>query len=205
MSIKYFRGVGFGIKNRYFYSICYRVSTRLASLVLVASIDGGSVHHADISRSRTVTPHTISTESEPTNPSISQSSPPVIKLCSEEDTVLTIRVPLSDKQLGSYDSPVTTSRSSGSNQDVTYVSRAPKYGDMQQSTSSSTEPSLSLSLEEEAISVTRRRVRPLMRSKQIITEGKSKKLRQIRKINYVEVSKTILEKIRFYLLIYSLS
>ncbi|XP_075241565.1 uncharacterized protein LOC142336542 [Convolutriloba macropyga] len=162
----------------------------------VTSGEGHSGSH-DVSRSRTTTPHTHSTESDPINPTYSQNSLPVIRMHPEEDTVLTIRVPLTDKPIGSYDSPGSVPGTSrvlrsvtGSQPDMMSV-RAPRYGDMQQSTSSSTEPSLSLDEQESSAmcvgggvgaapsgvvggmamhNVARRKARPLIRSKQIITE-----------------------------------
>ncbi|XP_063715443.1 uncharacterized protein LOC134842853 isoform X3 [Symsagittifera roscoffensis] len=140
----------------------------------VASIDG-TMTGRDLFRSRTVTPQTHSTESDPTNPSSqSQNSLPVIRMhTGEEDGgILSIRVPLTDKTVGSYDSPATGSsrrvRVTGSHPDI--IGRIPRYGDMDQSTSSSTEPSLSLEDDSVIHSVARRKVRPLIRSKQIITE-----------------------------------
>ena len=144
----------------------------------VASIDG-TMTGRDLFRSRTVTPQTHSTESDPTNPSSqSQNSLPVIRMhTGEEDGgILSIRVPLTDKTVGSYDSPATGSsrrvRVTGSHPDI--IGRIPRYGDMDQSTSSSTEPSLSLEDDSVIHSVARRKVRPLIRSKQIITEGNGK-------------------------------
>ena len=98
----------------------------------VTSGEGHSGSH-DVSRSRTTTPHTHSTESDPINPTYSQNSLPVIRMHPEEDTVLTIRVPLTDKPIGSYDSPGSVPGTSrvlrsvtGSQPDMMSV-RAPRY------------------------------------------------------------------------------
>ena len=141
---------------------CLAPSSKFSTFSVASS---EAVHcRSNVSTSRAITPYTTSTESEPNNLSFSQNSPPNLnmKMSSEDDAVLTITVPLSEKGgLTSYDSPNMEVSSSNS--------QRRRYGDYQQSTSSSTEPSVSL--DEEAALSARRRVRPLLRSKQIITEG----------------------------------
>ena len=131
---------------------------------MISVVSSEAIHcRSNVSTSRAITPYTTSTESEPNNMSFSQNSPPSVnmKMSSEDDAVLTITVPFSEKGLSSYDSPnMDASSTNGQRR---------RYGDYEQSTSSSTEPSVSL--DEEAALSARRRVRPLLRSKQIITEG----------------------------------